>query len=119
MENVFSKSRICPLCGKTIYYKVIEEDGRDWMGHQRGKPSTRTIGYDCGCTIDKFKRMCLNCKHCVNSKCTSQGMINRYNLQLKHDMFDVGIVNNLKIKDPTKSCEFWELHNKIGNTIFK
>lgn len=29
MENVINRERICPLCGKTIHYKAIEDDGID------------------------------------------------------------------------------------------
>ena len=119
MENIINKSRICPFCGKIINYKIVENDGRDWMGHQRGTPSTKKVGYDCDCTVDKYKKMCINCSYYINNECINKDMINKYNLQLKHDMFDVEIVNSLKIKDVTKSCEFWNLHNKIGNLIFK
>ena len=38
MEDVRNLTRICPICGKTIKYKEIYEDGRDWEGHQRGTP---------------------------------------------------------------------------------
>ena len=49
MKNVTIKYRRCPKCGKVICYKLIEDDGRDWMGHHWGEEKTYTVGYDCDC----------------------------------------------------------------------
>ena len=32
MKKVTIKYRRCAKCGKVIRYKLIEDDGRDWMG---------------------------------------------------------------------------------------
>ena len=66
MEDVRNLIRICPICGKTINYKEIYDDGRDWEGHQRGTPGYRKEGYHCTCDSTPFKRMCINCKYYEN-----------------------------------------------------
>ena len=49
METRVLKRRRCKKCGKIITYTLVEDDGRDWMGHHWGKEKTYTVGYDCDC----------------------------------------------------------------------
>ena len=49
MKKETIKYRRCTKCGKVIRYALIEDDGRDWMGHHWGKEKSYTVGYDCDC----------------------------------------------------------------------
>lgn len=44
MEETYTKTRICKLCGKTITYKVHTSDGYDWHGHQRSSGYLNLFG---------------------------------------------------------------------------
>lgn len=116
MENIINKTRFCEKCGKKISYKLIEEDGRDWMGHRRGTEKSYTIGYECNCT--DYKRMCLNCKHYQEKNCCNSKTIEEYKQKITNDVFDVKL-QVLGIKDPTKHCNNWEISKVISEEIFK
>jgi hypothetical protein len=119
MEQVEKKTRICSLCGRVINYKIVTEDGCDWMGHHRGQESTHTVGYDCSCNHSDWKKMCLNCRFYINGLCTNEETIDSYNKTLNTDFFDVQVVKTIKIKNNTKHCQFWCIKSEIGNQIFK
>lgn len=119
METITNETRMCLFCGKEVHYTVIEDDGRDWMGHQRGKSQIYEKNNNCSCKPQDWRRMCLNCEHFKNDYCNNQDTINSYNQTLNTDFFDVKILSKIKIKDPKKHCKFWDLKRSIGNTIFK
>lgn len=116
VENVIKKTRQCNLCGKIIEYTVIENDGRDWCGHQRGSSSSRTEGYECNCT--EYKRMCLNCSYYSAKTCYNQKAIDTFKQRISDSVFDVDI-KELKIKDPTKHCSHWTVSAEVAKTVFK
>ena len=119
MTEVENKTRICDLCGKTIHYKVIDDDGRDWCGHQRGKPSYNIVDNGCTCTPNDYKKMCLNCNHYVDGQCINKETITKFNTTFNDDdLFDIQITS-IKIKNPVKHCEFWTLRHCIGQRLFK
>lgn len=37
MEETYTRTRICNLCGKTVTYKVRTNDGYDWCGHNKSR----------------------------------------------------------------------------------
>ena len=118
MENTKKHKRICNLCGKEIIYTEYTNDGRDWMGHQRGTPTTKIYDYDCGCESSVYKKMCLNCKFYKTHYCTCEDTIKDYNSKIQEDFFDVQAVDTIKIKTPTKHCMFWKISDTIANQIF-
>ena len=116
MKTTEKRTRQCKLCGKTIEYSIITEDGIDWCGHHRGKVTTQTSGYECNCT--QYKRMCLNCAHYANSACTNKNTIADYQKKLDNEIFAID-VKNLLIKKPTKHCPNWELSQSVAKELFK
>jgi hypothetical protein len=119
MESVTNKTRMCLFCGEEVHYNVIEDDGRDWMGHQRGESRIYETNNICSCKSKDWRRMCLNCEHFKNGYCYNQDTIDSYNQTLNSDFFDVQIVSTIKIKDSKKHCNFWNLNRNIGNSLFK
>lgn len=118
METSINKTRICHLCGKTINYKVVTEDGFDWHGHQRCVSSSKTIGYDCTCSSKQYKRMCMNCAHYDNPYCKNKETISHYKNKYNDEIFAIDI-SELRIKDATKKCKYWELSKTIAEEVFK
>jgi hypothetical protein len=116
METSVKKKRICDLCGKVINYEVITDDGTDWCGHQRGQSSSRTIGYECDCT--QYKRMCRNCEHYNSPYCNNKETIALYQKKYEDEIFAIDI-SELRIKDATKKCKYWELARKVAEELFK
>lgn len=122
MTHVTDEERICPLCGKTIQYQIIEEDGMDWEGHHRGHYESRTVGYDCDCNGKNLKKMCLNCVHrgYVGKTCESKELIEEIQGRLKEPSFiSLPDIDQLVLKEETNSCKYWEINPKIAETVFK
>ena len=120
MKERVDKVKICEFCGREIHYATIYEDGYDWMGHQRGYAHSYDTGCDCICEQKEFKRMCLNCRFYNEfNECFCEDTIKQYNDSLQEDFFDVKAVTTLKIKTPTKHCNFWKLRDEVANKIFK
>ena len=63
MEHVTTKTEFVNSVAEKYIINEVENDGIDWMGHHRGTPSLRTVGYDCKCDKSSFKKMCLNCNN--------------------------------------------------------
>ena len=118
MEQTYTKTRVCNLCGKTITYKVRTTDGYDWHGHQRGSSSYEEIGNECDCT--KYKRMCLNCRYYddISKVCNNRQVIADYNKKIEESFFNIEMTNSIGIKTPTKHCNYWELSQTIAKQIF-
>lgn len=118
MEQTYTKTRVCELCGKTITYKVHINDGYDWHGHQRGSSSYEEIGNECDCT--KYKRMCLNCRYYndISKVCSNRQVIADYNKKIEESFFNIEMTNSIGIKTPTKHCNYWELSKTIAKQIF-
>lgn len=122
METVTEKKRVCKLCGKTIWYKIVEDDGRDWMGHQRGGAGkTYIVGNECNCGKEDFKKMCLNCISFKNNHCVNSEHIKSINSKLTTglDWIDLPTIEKLKINDETKSCNFWVFNPTLAMDLFK
>ena len=119
MEETYTKTRICKLCGKTITYEVYTSDGYDWHGHQRSSGSYKEIGNECNCT--EYKRMCLNCKYYndINKVCTNRKVIDDYNKKIEESFFNLEMTTSIGIKDPTKHCDYWEVSQSIAKQVFK
>ena len=119
MEETYTKTRICKLCGKTITYKVYTSDGYDWLGHQRSSGSYVEIDNECNCT--EYKRMCLNCKHYndINKACNNRKVIDDYNKKIEESFFNLEMTTSIGIKDPTKHCDYWEVSQSIAKQVFK
>lgn len=121
MEDVRNLTRICPICGKTIKYKEIYEDGRDWEGHQRGTPEYRKEGYHCTCDSTPFKRMCINCKYYKNYTCTNYDMQSAYKQKIEN--ISPLVIEEFKLKVPsnkiTMSCNYWELNKDVLEPYFE
>ena len=116
METITCKTRVCNLCGKTIHYKDVTDDGMDWCGHQRGQSTSRTIGYECDCK--RYKKMCRNCIHYNGHSCTNEKTIAKYQKKYADEIFAIDI-KELIIKDANKKCEYWQLSPKVANELFK
>lgn len=120
MTERVNKVKICEFCGREIHYETIYDDGRDWMGHHRGHAHSYDTDHDCICKQKEFKKMCLNCRfYNISKECFCEDTIKQFNDNLKEDFFDVKIVESLKIKNPTKHCDFWKVNDNIANKIFK
>lgn len=115
METIEKRTRQCKLCGKTIEYSVITEDGTDWCGHQRGSVTTKTSGYECDCT--QYKRMCLNCVFYNGTKCVNEDTISTYLQKCENENFVIDI-KQLLIKNPTKHCDNWALSQSVAKEVF-
>lgn len=121
MEHVTTKTRICEFCGREIHYKVVENDGIDWMGHHRGTPSLRTVDYDCKCDKSSFKKMCLNCNNFHLKSCTSKKHLDKINEELKtySEWIDLPVISSVTPKNVTNHCEFWVISETIASKLFK
>ena len=118
MQTTTEKERICPFCGKTIYYTIIEEDGVDWEGHHRGSYSSRTEGEHCECEKLPFKKMCLNCQDNAVGFCVNEDIVNTIKEKVGEETpFYVKHIET-KIKDQTKHCEHWHLNTKLISNYF-
>lgn len=120
MVTTTQHTRVCEFCGKEIHYKCVEEDGRDWHGHQRGTSKSYKVGFECTCNKTQCKKMCVNCKH-YNLTCISEKHLFKINNSLKEysDLVVLPKITFLKVKDITKCCEFWELKEEIAKQVFK
>ena len=118
MEETYTKTRICKLCGKTITYKDRSSDGYDWCGHQRGSSTYEEIGNECNCV--EYKRMCLNCKYYddIREVCKNSKVIEDYKKKIEEPFFKVEITNFIGIQTPTNHCKFWELSQSIAKQVF-
>lgn len=116
MKTEKKLQRQCVLCGKTINYVLVEDDGYDWEGHHRSSGSSYTVNDSCNCT--QYKRMCLNCRWYTGTACSNQTTVENYVKKLNNDVFDID-VKILGIKKPTKCCDNWELSKNIANNLFK
>lgn len=118
MEETYTKTRICKLCGKTITYKVYTNDGYDWCGHKRGSGSYKEIGNECNCI--EYKRMCLNCKYYndISEICNNRKVIEDYNKKIEESFFNLEMTSFIGIKNPTKHCDYWELSQSIAKQVF-
>lgn len=118
MKTTEKKTRQCRLCGKTIEYSIITEDGMDWCGHQRGKTTTQTSGYECDCNCTQYKRMCLNCAYYKDNKCVNEKTISTYLPKYENENFVIE-VKQLLLKNPTKHCINWEISKSVAREVFK
>ena len=118
MEQTYTKTRVCKLCGKTITYKVHTNDGYDWHGHQRDSSSCVEIGNECDCT--KYRRMCLNCKYYndISKVCNNSQVIADYNKKIEESFFNIEMTSVIGIKTPTRHCNYWELSQTIAKQVF-
>ena len=111
--------RVCPLCGKIIQYTHVIEDGTDWEGHHRGQSSSYDIGYDCGCTTDNWKKMCLNCEYNVNDVCTNEEVRDEFEKKYNEESpFKVTIEKMDITHGNTHCCSKWKLSNSLIETLF-
>lgn len=113
MENRYSKPVICKFCGKERKITIVEDDGMDYMGHERGQVASRIDDNGCDCILGRIEKekmqinpMCMNCRFCENTYCT-----NKKELAEVSDLFNVG--NKLEIKNRTRKCKYWELDTNI------
>lgn len=118
MEESYTRTRICKLCGKPIIYNVRTNDGYDWNGHQRGTGSSEEIGNECNCS--KYKRMCLNCKYYndISKDCNNKKVIDEYNKKIEETFFNLEMTSVIGIKTPTRHCGHWELSQRIAKQLF-
>lgn len=118
MEETYTKTRICKLCGKTITYQIRTDDGYDWCGHHRGSGSYVEINNECDCT--EYKRMCLNCKYYDDrgKVCNNRKVIDDYNKKIEESFFNLEMTSFIGIKNPTKHCDYWELSQSIAKQVF-
>lgn len=119
METTIDRERICDLCGETIKYQVCNEDGMDWLGHQRGSNSTHTINNKHSCDKIRFKRMCTNCEYNKDDKCTNNNIIKELKQSLSEDSPFYISINSVKIKNITSKCNNWRLSDKIIERLFE
>lgn len=119
MRTSTRKTRICPLCGKTITYTEWVEDGRDWLGHGYGHADSGTSGYECSCDSLQFKQACYNCRFNVSGSCKNSKVMEEYRQKINADMpFNIETFN-MKIKHPERSCGHWEVSELIIFKLFK
>lgn len=121
METRQDLKRICPICGKEIYYRHIIEDGMDWEGHRRGSEEEWNEGYNCTCDNVQFKRMCINCEHYKNNNCTNDYMVRLFAHKIEKDT--PVIIEDVKIRIPddkvTMSCDYWNINADMIAKYFK
>ena len=121
METRQDLKRICPICGKEIYYRHIVEDGMDWEGHKQGPEEEWDEGYNCTCDNVPFKRMCINCGHYNNNNCTNEYMVRLFAHKIEKDT--PVIIEDVKIRIPedkaTMSCDYWNINADMIAKYFK
>lgn len=119
MEETITKKRICPLCGKTIHYRIVNDDGVDWLGHQRGSSRSDIIGYECECDSITFKKMCLNCTYYNSDTCTNKNVVQEYKKSIEKEDSPFALENiSISIKKPTNACKCWAVNNSIASKFF-
>lgn len=108
---------------RIFFYKKVENDGIDYMGHHRGTPSVRFVGNECNCNKDNLKKMCLNCQNYnkISKKCSSEKQLKVINDSLNPYIKWIKIpqITYVEIIDETNHCDFWKINQDIANKLFK
>jgi len=73
MDTKITKYIRCAVCGKELEITILTDDGVDWLGHHRGRPTRvqRVQKCTCGFNIEKLKPSCGSCHFNTHDTCTN------------------------------------------------